>query len=217
MCPRLGYWSRGNPRESREYIASREGQREVMRILRPFLSPTFRNLIFRLTRLSMYELTKRYNRWLVITAVTCAGRGLAELSLVSLAVVGRTLLPVWTKFYSRHDHRSFRSTSFRNYYGFYDSPEKKPRPLILCPCGRALIKCRRLRPGDPGLRGKSSGPLACGTKLQKKKPQDFSVPRNIIAWHKGTRSKAGTFANGRGRASLTLLAGRSKSCRRCAR
>lgn len=92
MCPRLGYWSRGNPRESREYIASREGQREVMRILRPFLSTTFRNLIFRLTRLSMYELMKRYNRWLVITAVTAPAVA-AELSLVSLAVVGRTLLP----------------------------------------------------------------------------------------------------------------------------
>lgn len=36
-----GYWSRGNPRESREYIVSREGQCEVMRILRPFLSSDF--------------------------------------------------------------------------------------------------------------------------------------------------------------------------------
>lgn len=54
--------------------------------------------------------------------------------------------------------------------------------------------------------------LACGTKLQKN-PRFFS-PRNIIAWHKGIRSKTGTFANGRGRASLTLLAVQSKSWRR---
>lgn len=145
-----------------------------MRILRPFLSPTFCNLIFRLTRLSMYELMKRYNRWLVITGVTAPAAGRGCLSLVLLAVVGRTLLPSEQSFTAGTTRRSFRSTSFCNYYGFYDSPEKKPRPLILCPCGRALIKCRRLRPG-PGLCGKSSSPLACPRHKAVKKPQDSSV------------------------------------------
>lgn len=141
MCLRRVLISGKSPRIEGIYRVAKEGQRKVMRILRSFLSATFYNLIFRLTGLYMYELMKRYNRWLVITAAGPHRWPQPRFSSCRRSNADT----VWTKFYSRHD-RSFRSTSFCNYYGFYDSPEKKLRPLILCPCGRALIKCRRLRP-----------------------------------------------------------------------
>lgn len=115
-----------------------------MRILRSFLSATFYNLIFRSAGLYTYELMKRYNRWLAITA----------------AASQRGLIPRFSSRRRRrrsHHHcrlnkvlqpaRSFVSADIvLQLLWLYDSSERRSATIarILCPCGRTLIKCWRL-------------------------------------------------------------------------
>lgn len=142
---------------------------------------------------------KRYNRWLAITAAASQRDLIPVLVAVAVVVVVAVLVllfllllviavvviaAVWTKFYCQLD-RSFRPTSFCNYYDFYSSPEQKPRSRILCPCGRTLIKCWRLaalralfRDGE----NQTVLPLFKSAVRNCEKIQDDST-RNIIAWH----------------------------------